>query len=163
MNLKYKTMTRDEALHKAAAYCSQAEHCRMEVQEKLKKWDVSSSDQESIITYLEKENYLNQQRYATAFARDKFRYNKWGRVKIGMALQQKGIPADELQEALNQLEATDYLGQAIDLAKAKLRTLKYSDSYERDGKLFRFLAGRGFESTIIKKAIQKVVEQGIDE
>lgn len=150
-------MTKDEALHRAAAYCSQSEHCRSEVREKLQKWEIGPDDQESIIGYLEQENYLNQQRYALAYARDKFRYNKWGKVRIRMELQRKGIPADELQEALEQIEEESYLEQAVGLARVKLRNLKYSDDFERDGKLFRFLAGRGFETDCIRKAIKEAI------
>lgn len=147
-------MTSEEALYKAAAYCSQSEHCRSEVQNKLQKWEVSPADQESIISYLEQENYLNQQRFALSFARDKFRYNKWGKVRIGIELQRKGISAALISESLEQLEEQEYLAQATELAKAKLRQLRYNDTYERDGKLFRFLAGRGFESNVVKKAIK---------
>ena len=150
-------MTYEEALHKTAAYCSQTEHCKAEVRDKMQKWDVPAEVQDAIIGYLEQENYLNQQRYALAYARDKFRYNKWGKVRIRLELQRKGISAEEIQEALDVLEEEAYLEQAIELAITKLKHLKYSDEYERDGKLYRFLAGRGFESGVIREALKRAV------
>lgn len=148
-------MTYEEALHRAAAYCSQAEHCRLDVTGKLMKWGIEPEQQDLILTYLEQENYLNEQRYALAFAHDKFRYNKWGKVRIRMELQRKGIQTGVTEEALRSLEDDSYLAKATELAVAKLNKLHYSDHYERDGKLFRFLAGRGFEPAVVRKAIRQ--------
>jgi regulatory protein len=152
-------MTYEEALNRAAAYCSQAERCRPEVTGKLIKWEIESEQQKLILDYLERENFMNEQRYALAFAHDKFRYNKWGKVRIRMELQRKGIPAEVTDVALGSLEHEAYLGKATELAVAKLKSLKYNNTYERDGKLFRFLSGRGFESAVVQKAIQQAIEQ----
>ena len=156
-------MNQEEALQRAAAYCSQAEHCRLEVIQKLTKWEIPFEQRETILNYLEKENYLNKQRYATAFAKDKFRYNKWGKIRIRMEMQRKGLSAEEITEALTPLEEEAYLDQAVGLVKAKLKSLKYKDNYERDGKLFRFLAGRGFEPETSRKAISCVTKEAIEE
>lgn len=152
-------MTSEEALNRAAAYCSQAERCRLEVIGKLTKWEIEPELQKPIIDYLEQENFLNEQRYALAFARDKFRYNKWGKVRIRLELQRKGIQPEVAADALDSLEYDAYLEKATELAVAKLNNLKYKDNYERDGKLFRFLAGRGFESSVVRKAILQALEQ----
>jgi len=147
-------MTCEEALHKAAAYCSQSEHCTFEVGEKLSRWEVSPSDQSTILSYLEKENYISNRRYALAYVKDKFRYNKWGKIRIQLELQRRQIERELISDALEVLEEEEYLHQAVELASSKLRGLKYSDNYERDGKLHRFLAGKGYESEVIRKALR---------
>lgn len=152
-------MTHDEALHRAAAYCSQAEHCTFELTTKFNRWEVPVDEQRKILEYLKKENYLNNERYAIAFARDKFRYNKWGKIRLRMEMQRKELSADDIANALSVLDEDAYQQQATELATAKLKSLKYKDSYERDGKLYRFLAGRGFESDVIRQAIQSACKQ----
>ena len=149
-------MTYDDALRKAAAYCSQSEHCTSELKEKLIRWEVPSSQQDEIISYLTKENYLSEQRYAFAFAKDKFRYNKCGKIRIRFELQRKHLDEDLISNALEAIDEEDYLNQAVETAQTKLRGLKFKDSYERDGKLYRFLAGRGFEPEIIRQVIRKL-------
>ncbi|MDX9749265.1 MAG: regulatory protein RecX [Paludibacter sp.] len=152
-------MTYEEALHKAAAYCSQAEHCTFEVKEKLSRWEIAPNDQKTIIHHLEKENFLSNNRYALAFVKDKFRYNKWGKIRIQLELQRRQIDKETISEALESLEEDAYLNLAVDLAQSKLRGLKYKDIYERDGKLFRYMAGKGFESGIIREAL-KILSSG---
>ena len=70
--------TYDYFVNKATNYCAKGERCIYDVRENLKKSGANNSDIERIIEYLQEENYLNEQRYATAFTRDKYRFDKWG-------------------------------------------------------------------------------------
>ena len=90
-----KEYTLEELLHKAASYCSISEHCTSEVEEKLLAWGVSADDKQKIIDRLIVEDFINEKRYCTHFVKDKFRFNKWGKIKIAYALRQKGL-RDEL-------------------------------------------------------------------
>ena len=76
---------------KAALYCSIAERCEQAIIEKMAKWGTPEDEQQAIINKLIEDDFLNERRYATAFARDKFRFNQWGRIKISYALKLKGI------------------------------------------------------------------------
>lgn len=134
-----------EALASAAGYCSLAEHCISEVVEKLKKFELTSEDQAKILRRLQDEGYLNESRYVKAFVKDKFRFSKWGRIKIRYALRQKGISAMLAEEGLSEIQETDYQEMLIDLLRQKKRSIKANSSYELRGKLLRFVAGRGFE------------------
>ena len=80
--MKNNSLKYEEALYKSAAYCSQSEHCISDLRNKLTQWGVMESDWDKIIRYLVDENYINESRYAIAFTKDKFRYNKWGKIKI---------------------------------------------------------------------------------
>ena len=146
-------MTYEEALHKSAAYCSQSEHCRYEIEEKLLRWQVDLQHHEKILAYLEKEKYIDQQRYALAYVRDKFKYNKWGKIRLNLELQRRRIDATIIRDSLTSIDDTEYQEMANQLVINKLRGLKYNDNYERNGKLYRYLAGRGFESDVIHNAI----------
>ena len=84
-----KILTPPEALHRAAALCSSAEHCTADIREKLARWGVTEADSCTIIDRLVQERFIDEQRYAVAFVKDKFRFSGRGRIKMRYALQQK--------------------------------------------------------------------------
>ena len=146
----------EELLHKAAAYCSHTEHSVQEVKEKLVLWGAGAADIKQILNHLLSEDYINEKRYSTYFVKDKFRFNKWGRIKIGMALRQKGIGNELIADSLEQIDEEAYEELLIDLLQSKLRGLKFQSEYDRNGKLFRFAQSRGFENKLIESAVRKV-------
>ena len=152
--MKSNPLTYEEALYKSAAYCSQSEHCISELKNKLTQWSVTESDQFKIIRYLKEEKYLDEKRFAFAYVKDKFRYNKWGKIKIRLELHQKRIEKELIEVALETIDLEEYKGMIIRLAKEKEKKLTYRNEYERKGKLYRFLAGKGFEMDVISKIIQ---------
>ena len=147
----------DILLNKAATYASRCEHCESEVREKLLVWGSSNEETEEIIAYLVEERYIDNQRYANSYTRDKFRFNHWGKYKISMMLRSKDIDKDTIEEAISQIEEEEYLEKLEQILKDKLRSLKYSSEYEKKGKLFKFAQSRGFESSAISKVIQKII------
>ena len=153
--LRKKPMSRDAALLKMADLCARAEHSSHEIREKLRRDAMSAADTDYIIDYLEQNRYIDNSRYARAFARDKVRFSAWGRNKIRAALAMKRIPSPEIREALDQIDPDDYLSAAFRAAQAKSRSLDISD-YKDRMKLFRHLASRGFESGIISQAIREL-------
>ena len=143
----------DILLNKAAIYASRCEHCESEVREKLLSWGGSEEEADEIITYLIEERYIDNQRYANSYTRDKFRFNHWGKYKISMMLRSKDICNEIIEEALNQIDEEEYLEKLEQILRDKLRSLKYSSEYEKKGKLFKFAQSRGFESSTISKVI----------
>lgn len=143
----------DILLNKAAIYASRCEHCKSEVREKLLGWGGSEEEADEIITYLIEERYIDNQRYANSYTRDKFRFNHWGKYKISMMLRSKDICNEIIEEALNQIDEEEYLEKLEQILRDKLRSLKYSSEYEKKGKLFKFAQSRGFESSAISKVI----------
>lgn len=146
----------DILLNKAATYASRCEHCESEVREKLLIWGGTSEETDEIIAYLIEERYIDNQRYANSYAKDKFRFNHWGKYKISMMLRSKDIESETIEEALNQIDEEEYLEKLQQILKDKLRSLKYSSEYEKKGKLFKFAQSRGFESGAISKVIDSI-------
>ena len=140
-----KEMSAEEARLKAEAYCSLSEHCKSEVLGKLQQWGAPEKTWEAILNHLEKERYVDESRYATFFVRDKYRFNQWGRIKIAQALRMKHIPSACIDEAMEEIDEQEYLNILTSLLKKKVRTIKASNDYERNGKLVRFAAGHGYE------------------
>jgi regulatory protein len=146
----------DILLNKAATYASRCEHCESEVREKLLIWGGTSEETDEIIAYLIEERYIDNQRYANSYAKDKFRFNHWGKYKISMMLRSKDIESEFIEEALGQIDDEEYLEKLQQILKDKLRSLKYSSEYEKKGKLFKFAQSRGFESGAISKVIDSI-------
>ena len=140
-----KEMSAEEARLKAEAYCSLSEHCKSEVLGKLQQWGASEETWEAILNHLEKERYVDESRYATFFVRDKYRFNQWGRIKIAQSLRMKHIPSACIDEAMEEIDEQEYLNILTSLLKKKVRSIKASNDYERNGKLVRFAAGHGYE------------------
>jgi len=134
-----------EALATAAGYCSMSEHCISEVVEKTRRYELTVEEQATLIRHLMGEGYLNENRYVKAFVKDRFRYNKWGRIKIRYMLRQKGLSSSLIEEGLSEIQEEEYMEMLTDLLRQKKRSTKANSSYELRGKLLRFAAGRGFE------------------
>lgn len=150
-----KHMEYKEALRRAAAMCSRQEQCKSQIMEKLNHWNVSEQDAGRIIELLQQEKYLDDQRYATFYTRDKFRLNGWGKVKITVMLRQKGIPEPVIKEALNKIEDEVYFSACAKLISEKSATLNEKNLFKRKGKLFRYAAQRGFESELIHRILNR--------
>ena len=146
----------EEARAKAEAYCSLAEHCRAEVVSKLIQWGTPEESVEEVIRHLEKEKFLDEARYAAAFVRDKYRFNQWGRVKINQALRVKRISLACIGRAMEEIDEEEYLGILTSLLTKKLKSVKASDDFERNGKLIRYAAGHGYEMEEILLCLKKM-------
>ena len=149
-----KSLSPQEALHKAAAYCSSGEQCCYDISEKLKKWGIEDSEASKIIEYLIKQRFIDEARYAKGFTNDKF--NKWGKTKIAYALRQKKIPETLIDEALYNINEEQYRDTLLQILENKQKNTKAADKYDLHAKLFRFAASKGFEPDIIQSVIQSM-------
>lgn len=149
-------MTPEKALNIAAGICSQKEYCTQEIREKLQKWDLSENEITHILASLRQHRFIDDRRFATFYARDKFRFNKWGRQKIAQMLRQKKIEPAIIQEALAQLPPEDYDTTCLSLLQGKLKTLKNDTPLRIKAKLIRFAAGRGFDLDTINRCLSRL-------
>ena len=148
-----KDMTEQEAYLQLAALCAQAEHCQQEMRDKMRRWELDETVQNRIVTRLVKERYVDDERYARAFVKDKIRYNKWGRRKVQQALWLKHIDADIQQQVLDEIDEKEYLDILRPLLKQKRKSIKAESDYELNQKLIRFALGRGFGFDIIRQCL----------
>ena len=139
-----KEYTEKELLNKAAAYCASAEHCAAEVEAKLLQWGATPEAVTHILEWLEREKYIDSARFCRFFVRDKYRFNQWGRNKIIQALKMKGFASAAIEEGLTEIDAEEYASILARLLKQKSASVKSGSTYERNAKLIRFAAGRGF-------------------
>lgn len=152
------------ALNRAAAYCSQAERSVRDVADKLRDWEVSDEDAERIVEHLHEENFLNEERYVHAFVNDKFRYERWGRIKIAYALRQKGIQGALVSNTIDDvIDDDEYLETLTDLLRPKLRGMQQPLQPKDRAKIYRFGMQRGFESATISAALRALMGGDADD
>lgn len=155
-----KVKTEQEAYLQLAAICAQAEYCEQEMRDKMKRWEIDAATQDSIIARLVKERYIDNERYARAFVKDKIRYNKWGRRKVQQALWMKRISDDIQQKVFDEIEDKEYLDVLIPLLKQKRKSTRANSDYELNQKLVRFALSRGFDFGIIRQCME--VDEEVD-
>lgn len=156
------TMTEQEAYLRLAALCAQAEHCEYEMQEKMRRWEIAGDAQARVMQRLITERYVDDGRFARAFANDKVKYNKWGRRKVEQAMWLKHIAEDIRQRVLDSIDDEEYIAILRPLLQQKRRSVKAHNDYELRQKLIKFAIGRGFTMDIIKQCISIDDEEEYD-
>ena len=145
-------MNKEKALSLAAAICSKKEHCSWEIQEKLVKWEIPEKEIDRIMTFLHQHRFIDDARYAQAYAEDKFRFNHWGKQKIALMLHRKKIDPDLISQVLEALDTDTYQEACLTLLKQKMKSLAGEEPYKRKAKLIRFGLSRGFGYEVIDRA-----------
>ena len=158
-----KEKTEQEAYLQLAAICAQAEHCEQDMRDKMKRWGVPPEAQDRVISQLVKERYIDNERFARAFVKDKVRYNKWGRRKVQQALWMKRIDDDIQHRVLDEIDDKEYLDVLVPLLKQKRKSIKADDDYELNQKLVRFALSRGFDYSIIRQCLDVEEEVEFDD
>ncbi|MBO4397904.1 MAG: RecX family transcriptional regulator [Bacteroidaceae bacterium] len=148
-----KEITVDAAYLRLSSKCAQAEHCAYDLQKIMKRWSMPEKQQDEIIKRLIKENFLNEERYAHAFVKDKFRYNKWGASRIRQELRMRNINENIIEDALTEISDDEVIESLKKLVRQKRQTIKAKSDYELRGKLIRFAMSRGFSYSTISKVI----------
>ena len=151
-------MTEKEALLRLSALCSQSERCTWELDEKMRRWSMDADARQRVLGRLKELRFVDDERYARAFVRDKIRYNKWGRRKVEQALRLKRIPEDVAAAALDEIAPEVYADILRPLLQAKRKSTKAANAYELNGKLTRFALGRGFTMDVIRECLGDVGE-----
>ena len=157
-----KQRTESEILHLAAAYCSTAERCVQDVRQRITSLDATPEMAERIIAYLLKEKFIDESRYCRSFVNDKFKFSRWGRIKTGYELRQKGIDAAIISETISQINEEAYESVLYTLLKEKKRTTKGQTEQDVCTKLYRFAIQRGFESSLILQQLKILFHHDID-
>ena len=149
-------MERARAIERMRGICSRKECCRQEIAAKLEKLEVE--DVPGAVEQLCKEGFIDERRYARAFARDKSSLQGWGSLKIKLALQRKGIETEVISAALEEIDTEAASAKLESLLRAKLRTLrKEENAAARKAKVLRYALVRGYGYDQINKVYNDIV------
>lgn len=150
---KKKPITEQEALQKLSALCARAEHSSGEMLEKMRRWQLSEDARERVLDRLIDEKFVDDERFARLFVREKIRFDRWGRRKIEQALYQKGVASDISRRVLNEVDDEAYVAELKKLIAAKRRSVQAESDYEMRAKLTKYALGRGFGYEVIRQCI----------
>lgn len=142
-------MTFDEALDRCRFLAAKGECCTFDLEQKMCNWGVQSTDIQRVIESLVAERFVDNLRFATAYVRDKTRFNHWGRVKTTLMLRQKHIDKQVINEAFNELPESDYQRAFEAERDKKLRQLRALKPFERNRKTAAYLIQKGFEPDMV--------------
>jgi len=143
--------------NKIAAQCATTEIAPNDALKKMTGWGLDEEKALKVLAKLEKEHFIDEDRYARAFSHDKFRQTRWGRNKIAFALRQKKINASSIRQALAEIPQDEYEESARQLLSAKIKTITARNTYEAYGKMMRFATNRGFESDLAAPIIESLL------
>ncbi|MEO5983917.1 MAG: regulatory protein RecX [Ferruginibacter sp.] len=148
-------ISEEKAWQKIKSYCAYQERCHREVKEKLYCLGLYKPQVEILLSRLIEENFLNEERFATAYAGGKFRVKQWGRVKIRYQLKQKGVSEFCIRKGLLSIERDDYYHTLKKLFENKQREIKESDLYKKKKTIQTYLMQKGYEMDEIRKMINE--------
>lgn len=157
--MQKKFLTKEQALQKLRQYCAYQERSHYEVQQKL--WDlgVRRAEHDEIISTLIEEDYLNEERFARAFAGGKFRMKDWGRKKIYYALKEKQVSEYSIKKAMKEIDDEEYKNVLKELAEKKYAALKSEQYLVRKKKTMDYLLQKGYEADLVTKAVNELSEK----
>ncbi|MEO6902137.1 MAG: regulatory protein RecX [Bacteroidia bacterium] len=144
-----KKLSPAQALLKAQATCAYQERCQQEMRDKLYEWGLYTDAVENIIADLITTNFLNEERFAKAYAGGKFRIKKWGRIKIKLELKKRKLSDYCIKKALQEINEDDYLLTIKQLAAKKSKEIKGGKPHVRTYKIVQYIASKGFEQSLI--------------
>jgi regulatory protein len=153
-------MTPKQALPKLMKYCAYQERTHQEAREKLYELGVYGDDAEAVIVQLIEDNFLNEERFAKAFAGGKFRMMQWGRQKILHALKQKGLSDYCIKKGMAEIDEDDYLQTLRKLLEKKLASLqdKENNPLLLKQKMGMYAISKGYEAELVWREAQELLK-----
>ena len=143
----------EKVLDRMRNLCSRREYCRADIMKKvISALDGDREKAEKVMEILVAEKYIDEFRYASAFARDKSSISGWGETKIRYMLSSKGVPREIIDKALEEIDESKAMTRLEKLMENKYRSLK--DDPQCRLKMLRFGLGRGYGYDEVSKVLE---------
>jgi regulatory protein len=152
-----KKYTPQEALGKIQRYCAYQERSHHEVRQKLFGYGLTEGDADEIVAQLITSGYLNEERYARAFAGGKFRMKKWGRLKIIQALEAQGLSKNCIKSGLKEIDTGDYEDSLKNILAKKNNEVQAENIFSKRDKLSKFGIMKGYEPELVWKVLKEML------
>lgn len=146
-------------LEKVRQWCASSERCSREAERKLLQWGYPAAKIREALRQLQNEGFVDDERYARAFARGKFHNLKWGRLKIAAELKARGLDSGLIQTALEEIPEEEYRTLVEKELQKKMASLKTNDSWSQKAAILRFAASRGYEAHLVKQILGDIADE----
>jgi regulatory protein len=154
---KKKKLSQKEAFIKIQSYCTYQERSHKEVKNKLYEYGLYSSEVEELISALIVDGFLNEERFARAFAGGKFRIKKWGKVKIKQELEMHGLTKRNIATGLKEIDSADYSKTLKALIKKKATQTHEQNLFKKRSLIARYVIGKGYESELVWEMVKEEI------
>jgi len=144
------------ALKLAQNICARKEQCKLDLSLKLKNWGLSEIEKGEVLDSLQKEGFIDENRYAETYCREKFRFNRWGKINLAYMLKQKQIPGNIIDNALALIDRDEYKEILTNELMKKATFFHGINQVNKKKKLLQFALQRGFEYEIIMAVINEM-------
>jgi regulatory protein len=155
---KKKKLSPKEALAKIQSYCAYQERSHKEVKNKLYEYGLYSNEVDELISTLIVDGFLNEERFAKAFAGGKFRIKKWGRLKIKQELETLGLTKRNIATGLKEIDSSDYSQTLKSLIKKKASLTAESNPFKKKNLIARYVIGKGYEAEMVWEMVKEYVD-----
>ncbi len=152
-----KTLSADQVLDRMAKYCAYQERCVKDASDKLKSYDISQQDRDSILAYLIDNRFIDDARFARSFVRGKINQSHWGLNKIRFHLHRKGIAKEIIDEAMRETDGDLYRQQLVEILKTKAKSVKADNPFKMKQKLAAYAMQKGFEPELVWETLKEVL------
>jgi regulatory protein len=152
-----KRPTISEALSKIYKYCAYQERSHLEVKKRLYDYGLHSEEVDQVLSKLITDGFVNEERFAKAYAGGKFRVKKWGRLRIENELNLLGLSSRNITRGLKEIETGDYEKTLRQLLEKKALLVTEPDAFKKRDKLAKFAIGRGYEPDLVWRILKEIV------
>lgn len=157
MQKKFGNLAPSDVKKKIYHYCAYQERCHQEVRNKLYDLGLGTTDVHEMISHLITEGYLNEERFAKAFAGGKFRLKNWGKIKIIQALESKGLTQNCIKAGLSDIHEEDYRNTIESLVIKKIDSVAELNLFVKREKVANYLIQKGFEPDLVWTVVKDKV------
>lgn len=155
-----RILTPDEALSRAAGLCAKCEQCTPDLRKKLAAWGIFPGDADKIIRKLEEMRFVDDTRFARAYAHDKLAYSGWGRNKLIQGLWAKRLDRNYIDASMDDIDEEEYEAVCRRVILSKIRLSKDGlSTYESKMKILRYAVQRGFETRLAGRIINEIARE----
>jgi regulatory protein len=155
---RFKKLTPAEVRKKVYHYCAYQERSHLEVKSKLYDFGLTTPEVDEMISHLITEGYLNEERFAKAFAGGKFRLKNWGKLKIVQALESKGLTKNCIASGLKEIDDNDYIKTIELLIDKKADQIDEHNAFIKRDKLAKYILQKGFEPELVWRILKEVIK-----
>jgi len=157
-----KFLSEDEARKRLESWCAYQERSHLQVRRKLQQFGQGEPATERIVTHLITSGFLNEERFARAYAGGKFRMKKWGRSRIEAELKRQGLSPRCISSGLKEIDDAGYRATLIKLLKGRLVKYASDTRFVRTNKAARFAIGKGYEPELVWDVLRSMGEDPED-
>ena len=150
---KRKKLSKEDALSLMQKACAYQDRCQSEIRTRLIEHSVYGDDLEQIIADLISDDFINEERFAKAYVRGKFRIKRWGKMKIVKELKFRRISTYSINKGLKEIDYDEYLSTLNNLLEKKSATLRAKDKWDKRKKLTSYATQKGYEYEVIKEVM----------